>query len=57
MPAVQFQSTNLSSYVAISQLLGKKILDKKNLANILQFVKFTKIFSIQNFVLYGIYLC
>ena len=57
MPAVQFQSTNLSSYVAISQLLGKKILDKKNLTNISQFVKFTKIFSIQNFVLYGIYLC
>ena len=34
-------------------LLGRKILDKKILANLFQFVKFAKIFSLQNFVSYG----
>jgi len=37
----------------ITNFLKEKILDKKILAILLQFAKFAKIFSLQNFVSYG----
>jgi len=44
----------LTTYILITNFLKEKILDKKMLAILLQFAKFTKIFSLQNFVLYSI---
>jgi len=42
------------AYILITKFLKEKILDNKILAILLQFAKFTKILSLQNFVSYGI---
>jgi len=42
-----------TTYILITNFSKEKILDKKILVILLQFAKFAKIFSLQNFVLYG----
>jgi len=46
--------TSCTAYILITNFLKKKILDKKILVILLQFTKFAKIFSLQNFVSYSI---
>ena len=44
-----------TTFILFKLIFGRKILHKKILAYLLQFAKFAKIFSLQNFVSYGSY--
>jgi len=53
MSLTHMRTLERTAYILLTNFSKEKILDKKILVILLQLAKFTKIFSLQNFVSYG----